>query len=355
MSKIISFERSFAAHPKSQYWNYERNIGKPSDYALNSHKKCWFDCNKCGHCFDNTLHALNSRNTWCSYCANTNLCNDNNCKICYEKSFASVNISSKWSSKNIIQPRLVFKYSHKKYLFDCNCGHIYEQLVSHMTRGNNNCLYCGHIKLCDKNDCINCLKNSFASVDKCVYWNEKNILQPRQVFKNSAKKYWFDCNKCNHIFSNRLSHITDGVWCTNCVNKTESMFYDHVFQIYPYLIKQFKVDWCKNKKSLPFDFVIEDRKIIIELDGIQHLGIQIGKWKTPHHNRERDLYKMKCANENGYSIIRILQEDVWKNKFDWLQEVIKMIEKITIDNIVQNVYICKNNEYNNFESELFIA
>ena len=90
MNKIIPFERSFAAHPKSQYWNYERNIGKPSDYALNSHKKFWFDCNKCGHCFDNTLHALNSRNTWCSYCANTNLCNDNNCKICYEKSISCI-------------------------------------------------------------------------------------------------------------------------------------------------------------------------------------------------------------------------------------------------------------------------
>jgi hypothetical protein len=27
---------------------------------------------------------------------------------------------------------------------------------------------------------------------------------------------------------------------------------------------------CKNKTYLPFDFVLEENKIIIELDGIQH-------------------------------------------------------------------------------------
>lgn len=35
------------------------------------------------------------------------------------------------------------------------------------------------------------------------------------------------------------------------------------------------------------------------------------------HNRLRDLYKMKYANDNGFSIARIIQEDVSKNKYDW--------------------------------------
>lgn len=54
---------------------------------------------------------------------------------------------------------------------------------------------------------------------------------------------------------------------------------------------------------------------------------------------------MKCANENGYSVIRIVQEDVFKDKYNWLQELLKNIDKIVLEKIVQNIYMCKNNEY----------
>ena len=58
---------------------------------------------------------------------------------------------------------------------------------------------------------------------------------------------------------------------------------------------------------------------------------------------------MKCANDNGFSVIRILQEDVFKNKYYWLNELTNNIEKITNDNRVQNIYMCKNNEYKDFD------
>ena len=96
---------------------------------------------------------------------------------------------------------------------------------------------------------------------------------------------------------------------------------------------------------------MQEYKIIVELDGPQHFGISIGKWKTSEHNKSRDVYKMKCARENGYSIIRILQEDVWKNKFDWLQELNNAMDKIKKENKSQFVYICKNDEYADFFTE----
>jgi len=55
--------------------------------------------------------------------------------------------------------------------------------------------------------------------------------------------------------------------------------------------------------------------------------------------------KMKCANENGYSMIRILQNDILKNKYEWLAEI---IELISAGNKVQNIYMCKNDEYMDF-------
>ncbi len=92
----------------------------------------------------------------------------------------------------------------------------------------------------------------------------------------------------------------------------------------------------------------KERKIIIELDGKQHFE-QVGKWLSPEETMTNDLYKMKCANDNGFSVIRILQKDVYKNKYDWLSELISNIAKITTENTVQNIYMCKSNEYKDFD------
>ena len=49
------------------------------------------------------------------------------------------------------------------------------------------------------------------------------------------------------------------------------------------------------------DIISLNRKIIIELDGKQHFE-QIGNWQSPEKTRENDIYKMKCANDNGFSM-----------------------------------------------------
>jgi very-short-patch-repair endonuclease len=77
--------------------------------------------------------------------------------------------------------------------------------------------------------------------------------------------------------------------------------------------------------------------------------VQIWNWKTPEEQFKNDQYKEKCANENGYSVIRLLQEDVFYDRYDWLNELNQNIEKIKNEKIIQNIYMCKNNEYNVFE------
>ena len=89
-------------------------------------------------------------------------------------------------------------------------------------------------------------------------------------------------------------------------------------------IHQYKADWCKNKNYLPFDICIPSLKIIIELDGNQHFK-KIGNWKDQQEIQEKDRYKMKCAINNGFSIIRLLQEDVLYNRIDWKQQLFKVL------------------------------
>ena len=58
---------------------------------------------------------------------------------------------------------------------------------------------------------------------------------------------------------------------------------------------------------------------------------------------------MKCANDNGYSMIRILQDDVWLDKYKWIEELQTSIEKIKLEEKVQNIFLCKNDEYKIFK------
>ena len=339
----------FSEHPKAKFWSNINGVN-PNDVALNSHKKFWFDC-ECGHKFDSSLLNINKGNNWCPYCANKKLCNEtNNCTLCIEKSFASHNKSIYWSNENELTPRQVFKNAdRKKFYFNCNkCNHKLFLNLKDISCKGHWCSYCSHQKLCENTVCELCFNNSFASIERSKYLHDKTI-NPRMLFKNSNKKFNFHCGVCYKVFETQLSDITKGVWCSFCVNKTELILFNKLKEKYPLLKRQYKAEWCKNKKHLPFDFAIEERKIIIELDGKQHFE-QIGNWQSPEETKKNDLYKMKCANENVYSIIRILQKDVYKDKYDWLNELYNNIEKITMDGIVQNIYMCKNNEYKDFDN-----
>ena len=94
-------------------------------------------------------------------------------------------------------------------------------------------------------------------------------------------------------------------------------------------VKGAKFDWSKSIKTgkyLPFDFCLKHLKLIIEIDGVQHF-IQVSNWKTPEETQQRDFYKMKQARIKGYTIIRILQEDIYYNRYDWKQTILPYIKK----------------------------
>ena len=79
------------------------------------------------------------------------LCHNDNCNICFNRSFAS-NEKSKFLNDKNINPKILIKCSNKKYDFICDkCNHIFEASLNNI---NNNrwCSFCSNNKLCDKND-----------------------------------------------------------------------------------------------------------------------------------------------------------------------------------------------------------
>ena len=324
------YEKSFASHERNKNWS-EKNELTPRQIFKGSNSKYWFKC-ECQHEFEIRPNDITTRNRFCPYCGHIKLCDNNNCQTCYEKSFASSEKRKNWSEKNKLTPRQVFKSSTFKHWFKCECTHEFEITLNNITNCNKFCPYCAHQLLCDNNNCQSCYEKSFASSERSPNWNErKNKLTPRQVFKSSGSKYWFIC-KCRHEFEMGLNSITNGnSWCPKCVNKTEQFLHNCLLEYFqPSEIRiHTNFEWCKNDKTdkfLPFDFVIDHLKIIIELDGEQHFS-QVSNWKSPEENLKRDKYKMDCANKNGYSIIRLLQEDVYKNDSNWQDQLIELLVK----------------------------
>ena len=348
-SCLECFKKSFASDERSDQWS-DKNDKEPRQVFKNSHLKYFFDCDICGHEFEMRLYSV-TRGSWCGYCNNNLLCEDDDCYMCLEKSFLSNERAITWSEKNDLTSRQVFENCNKKFFFDCDvCDHNFEMSLLNINNGQW-CSFCKGNNLCSNQKCKWCYNRSFASHERAKKWSEENKCSPREVFLKSNKKFKFNCNKCNNIFSMALNNICAGQWCPLCVNKTEKILFEKLSKIYTTLIRQFNPDWCINKETarkLPFDLLIPEKNIIIELDGPQHFK-QVSNWKSCEFTHKRDINKMKMANRNGFCVIRILQEDVLHKKYKWKPELIKNIKILDKSKYIENIYMCQNNEYAIFD------
>jgi very-short-patch-repair endonuclease len=356
----LCYNRSFASHEKSKYWS-NKNITEPRKVFKGSIKEYMFGCEVCKHEFKAALRYVTKKEkgVWCPYCANIRLCDKEDCEICYNKSFASHEMSKKWSKKNSLNPRQVFRRSRKKFLFDCDCNHEIDMMLdSIINTGKTKCCpYCSDMILCNREDCQLCYNKSFASNPKCEWWSERNKINPRMVFNGSSCKYEFKCKKCQKYFSSIIYNITKRTFlgnCALCQNKTEKILFEFIETKFPDVVYQYKPQWCESyitKKLLPFDIFIPSLNIIVEIDGSQHFR-QILNWDSVEHNQSKDLYKMKLAYDEGISIIRIPHEYVFvvNNFKKYKDEILKVLIPYEKPQII---YICDDDRYSHFQKYNF--
>lgn len=199
-----------------------------------------------------------------------------------------------------------------------------------------------------KKDCERCFNKSFAAFTELTpFWSEEdNDRTPRQVFPNSGYKATFIC-RLGHKFSSRLGNIIRGGWCPRCYLKGEQRFFD-ILSKYHVVQRNVRFDWCRSEKTdriLPFDFLISESKILIELDGGQHFA-QVMNWKDPLKTQEIDKYKMYKAYNRGYCMIRITWEYARKPAKRWLPELLEHIRGMTVTGGGRmGAYMCEKNEY----------
>lgn len=214
-------------------------------------------------------------------------------------------------------------------------------------------------KFINGRECPKCLNESKKNnlrltqdkfLQKCRQIHDNLYDYSKSIYVDYCTKVIIICKKHGEFNMIPQYHLINKSGCPLCVNKTETKLLTKMLNFYPSIKYQINHQWCKNEKTnkyLPFDFIIEDHKIIIELDGEQHLK-QVRNWDPPQITQQKDKFKMLCANKNNYSVIRILQKDVYDDKYDWLLELNFNIKQIIKEKKIQNIFMCKNNEYEIF-------
>jgi very-short-patch-repair endonuclease/ribosome maturation factor RimP len=223
--------------------------------------------------------------------------------------------------------------ANTKMKYKCKCGKASSIIFSAFQNGVR-CMSCSPREKLT----FEVVKKFFK--DQCCALLETNYINTRTKMK-------YRC-KCGHESTITFGSFQNGSRCNKCANKTERIVSEFLQKEYTNIIYQPKFDWCIKKRSLPFDFLLDDLKIIIEIDGPQHFK-QVSNWKSPKETQKWDFYKMKCAIEHGYKIIRVFQEDIYYNNVDWKH----LLQTAINDNNSHVTYISKNcNLYDDYKTSL---
>jgi very-short-patch-repair endonuclease len=312
-------------HPElSKYWHPTKNLKvKVTDVTAGSDIKVWWLCpNKCTHgCFHewqtSIYHFLNDSK--CPFCSNRKLCEHMSIEYTHPE------IAREWHpTKNKISIKTISFGSNVKIWWLCSnkckygCLHEYISQPYCRINGEQNCPYCAIPKkqFC-KHESI-----EYTHPNLINDWDfTKNKRKPSEFTFGTHQKVYWRCltNKDHSYLQSITSRTTRGTGCTICKNKTEMQLNDFLQPRFSDLIHSFKQNWCVHKRFLPFDFCIPSINIIIELDGIQHFK-KVSNWTNLDEVLKRDIYKMHKAEEAGYKVIRIFQEDVYKYDEDWLEK-----------------------------------
>jgi hypothetical protein len=326
---LFCFQKSFASHPMAEAWSTQNEI-TPRQILRRSDKKIWFECTVCIHSFQSALYSINN-DKHCPYCSSQKLCDNQECKSCFEKSCASHDIRKAWSSNNEIQPRYLFLQSNKSMNFNClNCNHSYTTKIQHYINRNGSCPYCANKYLCEKDDCKPCFQKSFASHPQIHCWSTKNTTSPRKLFKGSEITCTFDCDLCHSEFKSKLYNVLTGYWCPYCKKKTEAKVLTFLKSFDGEWTTQLRFPWCcfsNTGNVMPFDFGSISKKILIEVDGAQHFT-QISNWDSPENVQAKDIEKIHHCMKEGFSIIHINQNDIWKDTYDWKKVIEMEVERL---------------------------
>jgi hypothetical protein len=298
-------------------WHPTKN-GSLTAFELtsNSHKMIWFKCPPRGHEYQASLHNR-AKGRHCPYCSGHRTCIDN-CLATLRP-----DIAKEWhpSKNSNLTPFDVTAASSKKVWFVCpRKGHEYQSSIDNRTVLRQCCPFCVGKKVCADN----CLATLFPDVAKEWHPTKNGKFTPLDFTAFSGRKAWFMCPSKEHEYQTRISHRAEGSGCPFCKeSRGEKQIANFLAELRINYKRQAKFSKCKNKRLLPFDFIIFPRGRnpgIIEYHGEQHyLSIKwFGGMKKLAAVQDADAIKRQFCIDKKLTMLVIPYWD-----FSRIEELIK--------------------------------
>ena len=199
-------------------WDYEKNKDLNLDPAKLSHgstKKAYWKCAKCGHEWMTCIYNRSS-GTGCPKCGKQKSVMARSMPQ-KGKSFGEIfpELVKEWSNKNSedTNPYKVKAHSRKKVLWKCSkCGMEWQATFDKRANGNGCPVCAGRTVVKGIND-LQTLRPDIA-LEWC--FEQNGGLKPTEVTVQSARKVYWRCKECGHIWKTAVYNRTTGYGCPKC-------------------------------------------------------------------------------------------------------------------------------------------
>ena len=186
-----------------------------------------------------------------------------------------------------------YKNVHSVIKLKCDKGHVYSTKFYSFKQGHK-CPYCTQRKV------------SFETVKQNIENEGYKLLS--DTYSRNNENLDMECPK-GHIFKLSYNRFQCGSRCTVCNSSNGEKVIAQTLDSMNIKYKaQYRFKDCKgDNKTLPFDFYIEEERIALEFDGIQHFEpVDFFGGQEEFYKQQRyDAIKNQYCKDNNIKLIRI--------------------------------------------------
>ena len=211
-------------------WDEKQNLPytvKTIAYA--SHKIVWWRCSE-GHSFSTALCDRTLTKCGCPYCSGKRpIVGKNDFKTLYPEH------AKLWHKEKNgkIGPENVLPFSNKKFWWQCEKGHEWQQVLETRRRGNPECPVCAGTVLVSG---INDLATVCPEVAKEWHPTKNGTFTPNQVLPGSHKNVWWICENGHEWEQEVRVRVENG--CPVCKNQVMLTGYNDLLSSLPEIAKE---------------------------------------------------------------------------------------------------------------------
>lgn len=252
--------------------------------------------------------------------------------------------------------------NQKLYKYKCNkCGYEGWIIEHSLLTGKHGCACC-----CQASQIVVEDINSIVAKEE-THWMipyfQGGYDEAKIYTKSSGKKVFFKCPICNKVKDKKVSidslYHNHGINCSCSDGQSypSKLMYSILEQLEIEFETEYSPKWI-GRKRYDFYFKLNNKKYIIEIDGIWHKEDNLLSGITKEESQLRDNYKDEMANKHGITVIRIdceksdlkyIKNNIVKklgNMFDlsninWLK-----CEEFALSSLVKDVCNLKKNNKN---------